>query len=169
MNIKTTNAQSKQTKIFVCFLHFQANLRLRLGYPLMSLKSNLKTSGHSHRQAKDRLGHSRGETDRQTAGSEKERDRLKTDRETVGERERRAEDRLEHSRGETDRQLGERQRLKTDRETVGERERQRQAEDKQGERERQTGSRQTGRWWETERQRQAEDKQGDSTEGETDR
>ena len=79
-------------------------MRLRLGYPLMSLKSNLKTWGHSHRQAEDRLGHSRGETDRQTAGSEKERDRLKTDRETVEERERQAEDRLEHSSGERDRQ-----------------------------------------------------------------
>ena len=44
------------------------------------------------------------QTDRQTAGSEKERDRLKTDRETVGERERQAEDRLEHSSGERERQ-----------------------------------------------------------------
>ena len=43
--------------------------------------------GERERRAEDRLGHSRGETHRQTAGREKARDRLKTDRETVGERE----------------------------------------------------------------------------------
>ena len=40
-------------------------------------------------------------------------------------------------------------------------ERERQAEYRQGDsgRERETGSRQTGRWWESERQRQAEDRE----------
>ena len=89
MNIKTTNA-------------------LHLGYPLTSLKSNLKTWGHSHRQAEDRLGHCRGETDTQTAGREKARDRLKTGRWWERERDGLKTDWDTVVERHTDRQLGER-------------------------------------------------------------